>query len=144
MSKLSKTVYHCGLLLQAHQARIASLYLPFISILLENFSSLHLKTPPATPPAITKAEKNNTNIKSSENFSNPVTPIVSRRSTVEPTGSLPASARNRDSNFLSIIAGQGIYFHYMFFLFFNFTEICVLILHFYYYEFLIIMKSNNR
>lgn len=110
MSELSKTIYNF-ISLQAHQARIASLYLPFISILLENFSSLHLKTPPATPPATTKAEKNNT--KSSENLSNPVTPVLSRRSTVEPTGSLPASARNRDSNFLSIIAGQGIYFLYV-------------------------------
>lgn len=96
-------------LLQAHQARIASLYLPFISILLENFSYLHLKTPPATPPATAKVEKNSTTTKLTENFSNPVTPVVSRRSTVEPTGSLPASARNRDSNFLSIIAGQGMF-----------------------------------
>lgn len=98
-----------NLYLQAHQARIASLYLPFISILLENFSTLHLKTPPATPPATTKLEKNATTSKLTENFSNPVTPILSRRSTVDPTGSLPASARNRDSNFLSIIAGQGLY-----------------------------------
>lgn len=91
---------------KAHQARIASLYLPFISILLENFNYLHLKTPPATPPATAKVEKNSITTKLTENFSNPVTPVLSRRSTVEPTGSLPASARNRDSNFLSIIAGQ--------------------------------------
>lgn len=96
-----------SLLLQAHQARISSLYLPFISILLENFSMLHVKTPPPTPPATAKVEKSS-NTKLTENFSNPVTPVVARRSTVEPTGSLPASARNRDSNFLSIIAGQGM------------------------------------
>ncbi|GIX75286.1 dedicator of cytokinesis protein 9 [Caerostris extrusa] len=42
---------------KVHQARIASLYLPFISILIENYSSLHLKTPPATPPPIKKLEK---------------------------------------------------------------------------------------
>ncbi|XP_055947475.1 dedicator of cytokinesis protein 9-like isoform X4 [Argiope bruennichi] len=90
---------------KAYQARIASLYLPFISILIENYSSLHLKTPPATPPAVKKAEKLSTS-KIAEHFSNPVTPVLSRRSTVEPTGSLPASARNRDSSFLGMIAGQ--------------------------------------
>ncbi|GFQ85822.1 dedicator of cytokinesis protein 9 [Trichonephila clavata] len=90
---------------KAHQARIASLYLPFISILIENYSSLHLKTPPATPPPIKKLEKSSAS-KITEHFSNPVTPVLSRRSTVEPTGSLPASARNRDSNFLCMIAGQ--------------------------------------
>ncbi|GFY79358.1 dedicator of cytokinesis protein 9 [Trichonephila inaurata madagascariensis] len=90
---------------KAHQARIASLYLPFISILIENYSSLHLKTPPATPPPIKKVEKSSAP-KITEHFSNPVTPVLSRRSTVEPTGSLPASARNRDSNFLCMIAGQ--------------------------------------
>ncbi|KAG8197439.1 hypothetical protein JTE90_014923 [Oedothorax gibbosus] len=90
---------------KAHQARIASLYLPFISILIENYSSLRLKTPPATPPPTVKVEKLSSS-KIAENFSNPVTPVVHRRSTVEPTGSLPASARNRDSNFLCLIAGQ--------------------------------------
>nr|XP_042902706.1 dedicator of cytokinesis protein 9 isoform X1 [Parasteatoda tepidariorum] len=89
---------------KAHQARIASLYLPFISILIENYSTLRVKTPPSTPPPPPKEEK--ITLKKSEHFSNPVTPIVSRRSTVEPTGSLPASARNRDSNFLCMIAGQ--------------------------------------
>ncbi|CAL1287948.1 unnamed protein product [Larinioides sclopetarius] len=90
---------------KAYQARIASLYLPFISILIENYSSLHLKTPPATPPAVKKVEKISTS-KITEHFSNPVTPVLARRSTVEPTGSLPASARNRDSSFLGLIAGQ--------------------------------------
>ncbi|XP_064456848.1 dedicator of cytokinesis protein 9-like isoform X3 [Ornithodoros turicata] len=77
---------------KAQQARVVSLYLPLISILLENINRLNASE------AARKASSNSTLVEEPP-------PSSTHRNTIHLDG--PSSIRhNRDSNYLSIIAGQ--------------------------------------
>lgn len=93
---------------KAQQARIASLYLPLISVLLENINRLSASEPTAvTSPSRKTSQINGSNTTLVEEPGTP--PSASHRNTIAVDGpsSLPGSTRhNRDSNYLSIIAGQ--------------------------------------
>lgn len=110
---------------QAQQARIVSLYLPLISVLLGNINRFsasdqaavasHAASSAAISNATSPSRKTSkadslNHPPASEEPGTPPSTVSSYRNSVMVDGpsSLPGSTRhNRDSNYLSIIAGQG-------------------------------------